>query len=462
MTERRSTNRWWVVVGALVVQVSLGAVYVWSVFQTPLKRAFPSWTEAEVTLPAQIVLAAFALAVILGGRIQDRLGPRKVATTGGLILGTGLVLARFTGSFEATPALAWLIGTFSVLGGLGIGAAYVCPIATCVKWFPDKKGLVTGLAVAGFGAGAFFFAPLAKGLISGVRYELLGVKLFPLPELEVFDTFLALGIVFLVTVVAGAQLLHNPPDGYAPAGWTPPEPAAGVGRHFSPAEMLRTPTFWLLWLTYFAGCTAGLQVIMKASPIWQSFSFGGAPAPIAEAEFHQVTTAGATAVAVLAIFNSLGRIIWGKLSDSLGRKRTLIAIFLICGPAMLALNGLRSYPLFLAGISVVGLCFGGYLALYPAMAADFYGSKHMGANYGYLFTAYGAGGLFGPFLAACLMKVESKVPYRVTEPGGKVAERWFAVGDYHRAFFVAGLACFVAAIACLWLRAPEPPKDAGA
>jgi OFA family oxalate/formate antiporter-like MFS transporter len=434
------------------------------VFQTPLKRAFPSWTETEVTLPAQVVLAAFALAAIFGGRIQDQLGPRKVATAGGIILGTGLVLAKFTGSLAAGPALAWLIATFSVLGGLGIGAAYVCPIATCVKWFPDKKGLITGLAVAGFGAGAFFFAPLAKGLISGVKYELLGVKLFPLPELEIFDTFLALGVIFLVTVVAGAQLLRNPPDGYVPAGWKSPQSAPGSTQreHFSATEMLRTPTFWLLWLTYFAGCTAGLQVIMKASPIWQSFAFAAASPPIGEAEFHRVTTAGATAVSILAIFNSLGRIFWGKVSDSIGRKKALMAMFVVCGPTMLALDSLRTFPQYLAGICVVGLCFGGYLALYPAVTADFYGTKHLGVNYGWMFTAYGAGGLFGPFLAAWLMKVEARVPYQVIEPGGKAVERQFAVGNYRQAFLVAGMACLVAAMGCLLLRAPKPAEVAAA
>jgi MFS transporter, OFA family, oxalate/formate antiporter len=347
-----------------------------------------------------------------------------------------------------------------VLGGVGIGAAYVCPIATCVKWFPDKKGLITGLAVAGFGAGALFFAPLAKGLISGVEYELLGLRLFSLPELEVFDTFLVLGIVFLVTVVAGAQLLRDPPDGYVVRGYAPPESTPGSTRseHFTPAEMLRTPTFWLLWLTYFAGCTAGLQVIMKASPIWQSFSFSVATPPIAEAEFHRVTSAGATAVSVLAIFNSLGRIFWGKVSDAIGRKPALLAMFVVCGPAMLALDGLRSFPQYLAGISVVGLCFGGFLALYPAVTADFYGTKHLGANYGWLFTAYGAGGLFGPFLAAWLMKVEAKLPYRVMEPGGRLVERQFAVGNYRQAFLVAGMACLGAATVCLLLRAPRSAK----
>lgn len=457
MAGQKMINRWLVVIGALVIQISLGAVYIWSVFQTPLKRQFPSWTETQVTLPAQIVLAAFALAVIFGGRLQDRLGPRKVATVGGIILGIGLILARFAGNFSSEIALAWLILTFSLLGGIGIGAAYVCPIATCVKWFPDKKGLITGLAVAGFGAGAFFFAPLAKGLISGVPYELLGIKLFPLPELEVFNTFAALGLIFLVAVVAGAQLLRNPPAGYIPAGWTPATKTSAPAKvDYTPGEMLRTPTFWVLWITYFAGCTAGLQVIMKTSPIWQSFAFSGLTS-IPEADFHRVTTTGAMAVSILAIFNSLGRILWGKLSDSTGRKATLITMFVICAASMLGLDWLRTYPQFMVGICAVGLCFGGYLALYPAITADFYGTKHIGANYGWMFSAYGAGGLAGPFLAASLMKIASKIPYKITEPAGKVVERFFDVGNYRPAFVVSGIACLAAA--ALIMLAMKSPKD---
>ena len=457
MTEQKLMNRWLVVVGALIIQISLGAVYIWSVFQTPLRRAFPSWTETQVTLPAQIVLASFAIAVIFGGRIQDKLGPRKVATAGGIILGLGLILAKFTGSMAAGPALWWLVLTFSVLGGIGIGAAYVCPIATCVKWFPDKKGLITGLAVAGFGGGAFFFAPLAKGLISGVPYEILGAKLFRLPMLEVFNTFLALGIIFLVAVIGGAQLLKNPPPGYVPPGWTPPRPATGVAskEHFTPTEMLSTPMFWLLWLTYFAGCTAGLQVIMKASPIWQSYGFGALAPPIAEADFHRVTTAGAMGVSILAIFNAVGRIFWGRISDSIGRKTTLIAMFVICGVAMLLLDQLRTYSLYLLGICSVGLCFGGFLALYPAVTADYYGTKHLGVNYGCMFSAYGAGGLFGPFLAAWLMRVTANVPYRITEATGSITEKMLAIGNYRTAFVVAGIACLVAAVLCLLVRAPS-------
>ncbi|HEY5118118.1 MAG TPA: OFA family MFS transporter [Anaerolineales bacterium] len=460
MADEKGMSRWWVVAGALVIQISLGAVYIWSVFQTPLKAVFEGWTETQVTLPAQVLLAAFALAVVFGGRIQDRLGPRVVATSGGIILGAGMILATFTGHFSSNTALVWLLLTFSVLGGIGIGAAYVCPIATCVKWFPDKRGLVTGLAVAGFGAGAFFFAPLAKALISGGAYELLGAKLFVLPQVGVFNTFLVLGVIFLVCVVAGAQLLHNPPAGYVPAGWTPPQSkAAGtaVQADLTPTEMLRTPTFWLLWVTYFAACMGGLQIIMKASPIWQSFSLSTMTTPVSLTDFGLVATAAAMAVSIIAIFNSTGRILWGIVSDSIGRKITLIGMFVLTGIALLVLDFLRPYPLFLAGVSLVGLCFGGFLALYPALTADYFGTKHYGVNYGWMFTAYGAGGIVGPYLAAALMRQVSKVPYEAKDAAGVLVQKLFAVGDYRPAFIVAGIVCLVAAGLVMLLR-PVPTK----
>lgn len=462
MATEKLTNRWVIVIGALIIQVSLGAVYIWSVFETPLRGVFPDWTKTQVTYPAQLVLAAFALAVIFGGRIQDRLGPRLVGTIGGMILGAGLILARFTGNFAAGSALMWLLLTFSVLGGIGIGMAYVCPIATCVKWFPDKRGLISGLAVAGFGAGAFFFAPLARALVSGGYYQLFNFNLFPLPQIGVFNTFMALGIIFLVAVVFGSQLLKNPPAGYVPAGWTPPQAAAGAApkADYTPTEMLKTPMFWLLWLTYFAGCTAGLQVIMKASPVWQSFSVSSMTAfPIPTDVFASVASAGAMAVAILAIFNAIGRIFWGKVSDSLGRKNTLVIMFVICGCVMLALDWMRGYPLYLLAACTVGLCFGGYLALYPAVTADFYGTKHIGVNYGWMFSAYGAGGLFGPYLAASLMKVAKSVDYQVADAAGQVTTKAFDVGDYRIAFLVSGAACLTAAVLMLFVKAPTAKKS---
>ncbi len=459
MTIKHDDNRWFVVAGALIIQFSLGAVYIWSVFQTPLLAQFPGWSETQVILPAQLVIAVFSCSVILGGFVQDRLGPRLVGSLGGLILGLGLILAGLTGRFSEGQALVWLVGTYAVIGGLGIGMAYVCPVATCVKWFPDKRGLITGLAVAGFGAGAFFFAPLAQGLISGSDYRLFGVALFSLPQLGVFNTFIVLGIIFLTAVVLGAQLLRNPPVGYRPHGWITPSAASGQPLRqadFTPGEMLRMPTFWLLWITYLAGSTAGLMVIMKAAPIWEAFSLSTASEVLISFEHYAgIASAAAMAVAVLALFNAAGRILWGRVSDSLGRKPTLILMFVLCAMVLFALDWMRPYPLYLLGVSLVALCFGGYLALYPAISADYYGTRYIGVNYGLLFTAYGTGGLLGPYLAAVLLETVGSVEYQALDATGTLATRVFQLAEYDAAFFAAGFLCLVAALLTLALRAPQ-------
>jgi len=284
---------------------------------------------------------------------------------------------------------------------------------------------------------------------------LFGADLFPLPQLGVFRTFLVLGVVFLIAVVVGAQLLRNPPPGYVPAGWQPLTggSAASSGVEMGPRLMLSTPAFWILWITYLAGCAAGLQVIMKASPIWQSFRLAELPPPVPAEEFARINSAGAMAVSMLAIFNSLGRIFWGKMSDVIGRRRTLMAMFLICAAAMLALDRFRVFSLYLLGVCTVGFCFGGYLALYPAVTADFFGTKHLGVNYGWMFTAYGVGGLLGPFLAARLMSVAGRVPYITADGSQKV----FEVANYRPAFLVAGFTCLVAAGLIAALKRPAPP-----
>lgn len=458
MSDVYQMHRWKVVAGALVIQISLGAVYIWSIFQTPLRLFFPEWTETQVTLPAKVVLAFFAFSVILGGRIQDSIGPRKVATYGGIILGIGLILSRFTEFFQSpTAALIWLTLTFSVIGGIGIGTAYVCPVATCVKWFPDKRGLITGLAVAGFGAGAFFFAPLAKGLILGVPYALFHFPLFSLPKIGVFNTFMALGAIFLTAVATGAQCLSNPPDGWSPAGWhsTAAAQNAVPKRDFGPTEMFRTQRFWLLWITYVFGCTAGLMLIMKASPIWQSLAIDRLPEPITSDTFAAVSASGATAVSILAIFNAAGRILWGKLSDVFGRRSTLSAIFMICGAALLLLNQISGFAPYLVCVCTVGFCFGGYLSLYPAMTADFFGARHIGVNYGWMFTAFGIGGIVGPYMAAAMMRYLRDVPYQSINGNGQTVEKIFELGSYSTPVYTAAAICFAAGILITQLRPPK-------
>jgi len=438
MAGEKTMNRWLVVVGALLIQVSLGAVYIYSVFKPALSAKFPDWSPTDLALPSQLILAFFALGVIFAGKIQDKIGPRIVATVGGIMLGAGLIIAAYA------PSLMAFTLAFSVLGGLGIGTAYVCPIATCVKWFPDKRGMITGLAVAGFGAGALVFTPVAKYFIASSG---------------IMATFMYLGIIFLVAVVLGAQLMINPPAGFKPAGWNPPAPAPGAaasaGADFGTMEMLKTVQFYLLWITYFAGCMAGLMIIMNITNIWQSppmIEGAKTMATIPQDIFKTIADQGATAVMIVAILNAAGRLVWGQISDVLGRKVTLIIIFAYAGVVMLFLNTFTSYPLFLFGVCSIGFCFGGFLGLYPAVTADYFGTKNVGANYGLMFAAYGVGGLFGPWLAPKLMTVVGKIPYEALDKGAVVVKE-FTAASYTTPFIISGVLCLVS-IGIVWMLKP--------
>lgn len=431
-------NRWLVVLGALIIQMSLGAVYIYSVFKTPLQQMF-GWDKSQVTLPAQIILASFALAMIFAGRVQDRIGPRKVATVGGIVLGVGLILSALA---QKMGGLGWFVATFSIIGGIGVGIAYVCPISACVKWFPDKRGLITGLAVAGFGAGGLIFAPVAKSLIESSN---------------VLNAIMILGIIFLVAVVIGAQFLSAPPAGYKPEGWQPTTNNQRPTTDYSWREMLLTPQFYLLWLAYFAGCTAGLMIIMNASTIWQSFAANTSAAgnTLDATLFDSIKTAGAASVSTIAIFNAVGRIAWGKISDSFGsRIKTLLIMFAICAAAMFFLNRLTTYPLFIIGTGLIAFCFGGFLALYPAVTADFYGTKNVGVNYGIMFTAYGAGGLFGPWLQARL--VEKGLTLNILKDGAQAGT--FDIINYKTAFVVSAVMCVAAIFFKIATKTPKPKE----
>ena len=403
--EDKKFNRWTIMAGAIIIQLCLGAIYAWSVFRKPLQGSL-NLTATQATLPFALVLISFAIATIIGGRWQDKKGPRLVATVGGVLLGLGLILSGVVKSY------AGIVVSYGIISGIGIGLAYVCPISTGVKWFPDMRGLITGISVAGFGAGALIAAPIASRLID---------------KTSVFSTFSILGVAFLMLVILGAQFLRNPPAGYKPEGWTPPATSTATTCNYSPKEMLSSSQFYLIWLIYFFGCATGLMIIGQTSPIGQDL-----------AKISKETAA--IAVSVLAVFNAVGRIMWGKVSDSIGRLRTLFLIFLICGVAVLLYNVIASFHAYYwIGISLVGLCFGGYLAIFPATTCDFYGTACMGVNYGFLFTAYGVGGLLGNIFAP------------------QVLQR---TKSYNLAFLVAGILCLVGAAITLVIKQPKRVETA--
>lgn len=399
-------NRWIVVVGGILIQLALGAIYAWSAFTGPLQgtTTAPSefaFTKTETQAIFSVGLMVFAIFTIIGGRLVGKLGPMKVALTGGVLLGLGYILASFIGA-SFIGKLAFL----GVIAGAGIGLAYVVPIATAVKWFPDKKGLVSGLAVAGFGFGAFIWILIANppsilgfhGLIS----KQAGTFTYTIANVD--NAFLIYGIAFIVLVIAGSFTMRNPPAGWKPAGWTPPAPKPGKtagGFSCKPKEMLKSKNFYLLWSMFLIGALAGLMVIGNVQNFAKSATDGFTAFGFSVTEAADFAVIGAAVC--LPIFNGAGRIIWGQVSDRIGRGKSLIAMFAFQAVMMTVFFYTTSNPIvFYVVAALIGFNFGGNFALFPVSCADSFGSENLALNYGFLFTAYGIGGVVGPLLAGAV------------------------------------------------------------
>lgn len=353
-------------VAAIIINLCLGAVYAFSILIPPLESEF-NWKRSETITAFTIALLVFALSMTPAGRLQDRRGPRTAASIGGLLLGLGMILASYTNS------LMWLYISYGLLIGLGIGFAYGAPIATCSKWFPDKRGLATGFVVFGFGGGSIIFAPLWNFLIGRYGWRI---------------TFLLTGVIFMALTLSSAQILRNPPKDYRPEGWNPTAKNVTISVDVEPFEMVKTLKFIMLWLSYWFGTTAGLMVISQLKQVAMELS---------EIESNQASLL----VSLLGAFNALGRIFWGFVGDKISREKALTLTFLTCLMALLMISGVYFIQLiFTLGVLLIGLCFGGLLALYPAITSDYYGNRNLGANYGIMFSAYGAGSILGPIMAS--------------------------------------------------------------
>ncbi len=411
MTEEKIGNRGLVVVGAIIVQLCLGSIYAWSIFQKALYKSTSEgglygWDKLLSNLPFAAGLASFALFMIFAGRWQDRVGPRKVATVGGILLGLGVAMAGFvdTLGLDMIQGTLYLVLTYGVIGGAGIGFAYVCPIAALVKWYPDKKGLMTGVAVAGFGGGALIFNYVEQYLIA--FYE--GYIGYPL---------IILGAIYLIFVVIGSQLLVVPPAGWLPEGFVPPPTTAdGAGTGVMPSEMIKTGSFWVLWLMFILAATAGLMTLGNVV----SAAIGIDP-------IVETLALGALIAGIMSIFNAAGRIVWGKVSDKIGRTSTFALMFLILAIAMFAFAFIpvgTSWIVITVIASTIGFCFGGNFALFPSATADYFGTENVGKNYGVVFTAYGIAGLIGALVVGTFGQVYG----------------------YYMAFLVSGILAVVAVI----------------
>src|SRR6185503_7855327 len=289
----KTTNRWIIAIAGVFLQVALGAMYAWSVFRTPLVKQF-GWSIAEVTLTFTISIFVLGLSAFFGGLWLNRKGPRIVALTGGALYGLGVFLASFTNR------LSWLYFTYGVIGGIGLGLSYIVPVAVLVKWFPDRRGLITGIAVGGFGAGALITAPVATRLIQSVG---------------VLNTFAYLGIAYLIVAVVAGYFMQNPPAGWRPAGWTPTasQSSQRALRDFTLGDALRTWQWYALWLLLFLNTFAGISIISQEAPIFQELV--GVSAVVA-----------ASMVGIASIGNAFGRVFWAWVSDLITRRATFFVM----------------------------------------------------------------------------------------------------------------------------------------
>jgi len=403
-------NRWWRVVGGLLMNLALGSLYAWSVFVAPLEKEF-GWKRADTSSVFAWAIVVFALSFIVAGRLQDKLGPFKISIIGCILLTAGFLLCAQTNS------LTYLIVCFGILVGIGNGFGYATPIPVMAKWFPDKRGLAVGLAVAGYGGGSAIFGPMAN--------------LWLIPTYGWRATFVVLGVIFFVMTFAGAFLLKNPPAGYQVPGWAPAsKPKVVATTHeFTPGEMLRTPTFYFMWIAYALGTFAGLMVISQLVPFAKSMKIPG------------------EALAAITLFigaagNASGRILSGWMSDGIGRLnvlRLMIGISAVAMPVMY-LTGSNVAMLYVM-VFVVYWCYGTQLSVNAATTSDFWGTKNAGINYGLLFTSWGVAGFFG-----------SKV-------GGMLFDKY---KNYEAAFYWAGGLAVVALICELLARRPSAPTAANA
>jgi OFA family oxalate/formate antiporter-like MFS transporter len=361
-------------IASFVANIMVGSAYAWGVFSPQLVAMF-GYTQAQASLAFSLALGLIPISMILAGKVSPKIGVRATILIGGLFYGVGFVLTSFVTENALTLHLS-----YGVMSALGIGTVYGTAVPNAVKWFPDKRGLAGGLIVAGFGSGAIIFAP-----IFGAATASIGL----------LETFRYFGIVFGVLVAVATIFIASPPEGYKPAGWTPPTTGAGAVATVSllPSEMMKTFRFWLMFVIFTLAMVGGIMIIGQAGNIARD----------------RIGVEGvliATAVLFLGVSNASGRIIWGAISDKIGRYAALLIMYVITIVMLFLLRiNVDNYVLFVVSAMGVGLCFGGLAGTFPSISADNFGTAHMGTNYGILFIGFGIAAFVGPQMAARLYDI---------------------------------------------------------
>jgi OFA family oxalate/formate antiporter-like MFS transporter len=408
-TASAPANRWAIAWAGVIVMIVPGTVYAWSNFTQPLIASF-GWSATQTSLVFGIAIFALGIGAVVGGRWQDSVGPRTVTVTGIILWGIGNLLAA-VGPHDVW----WWDITYGVLGGFGNGMAYITPVATVTKWFPDKRGLASGMVVMGFGLGAFIYGFVLKAipgfvtaskdagafadaksaaLVAGTPFDAVAHAMSAADMSAITTVILYSGIVYAIIGGLAALLLQNPPPGYSVGGVT--ATAASHEGSYTPAQVLRMPQLYLLWLILFVNVVAGILIVSNAVPIIRELISKGVMDPDA---IKALTGTAISAYAFVAIFNALGRFFWGAISDRVGRNMTLVFIYACEVVVFFLVPGFHSVPLVLFAFAVILACYGGGFGTMPSFNADYFGTKYLGQNYGYIITAWGTGGLVGPAIA---------------------------------------------------------------
>ncbi|HEV2201911.1 MAG TPA: OFA family MFS transporter [Bryobacteraceae bacterium] len=383
MATERLPNRWVIAGAAVIMQVCLGSYYSWSVFVKPLMTS-EAWTLTQVSAAFTIAVVCLGIGSAIGGRWQVRTSAQVVGTTAGLFYGGGFLIAALA---VANHSLWLLYAGYGLVGGLGMGMGYICPVPPITKWFPDKRGLMTGAAVMGFGGGALIMSPIAARLVQsrGVPVTLLGF-----------------GITWVIVIPLVVRLFKDPPPGWVPEGWQPVTRVAKAAttRDYVPAEAVKTWRFWLLGAMLSLNSAAGIMILSQASPLAQQQTGLG------------VVAAG-TVVGIIAIFNAGGRMFWPWVSDTIGRAQVFFLLFAIQVGLFFALPSLHRPLLFTIGVCAIALCYGGGYGLMPSMTADFFGPKYVGGIFGWILLGWGFVAGPAPLLIAYVRQTTGTYEYAI-------------------------------------------------
>lgn len=402
------------VIAAIAIQLCLGTAYIWSVFQEGISKSLFSGNNANAALTFSILLAVLSIGSTIGGKLQDKIGPRLTVIIGGFILALGFFLASFTG-----PSASWMLWiTYGVLGGFGMGFIYSTTIACAQKWFPDKRGLITGVIVSALGFGGVVFTPVVESIIKTAGNGIAGKG-----ELV---SFKVLAMIFLVVCTVGGLFIKNPPAGFKPAGWVPKKSASGSNVEMTTSQVLRTPQLYLLTLSLMLACMGGLMMIGFAKPI---------------AVARGLAETATVGVFAITLFNSFGRLFWGVVSDKLGRKKTIVLLLCLTAVLALCVNIASGYMIYVL-IACIGFAYGGFLSTFPAYTADLFGARYNATNYGIVLIGFGIGAVASSYIAGYYKNIAAK-----------------DINLMFPAFVIASVAAVVAILLILFIKPSSPKID---